>query len=446
MGSRSLSQEYDFPDEDDSPVRSYRAITKRIKDDKLQTNQPDFVSETNSLFPSTTQEVPLSNMTSQDAKSVSGDKLNPSTASQRTVAFMHCSRLIELCDKMLKIPRRASMVSSLIEAYRLPSLLRTVQPTPASFEDLCKFHQEDYLEFLQKISQQEDIEKYDEEAQLYGLSYDCPAHPGVYDYASLVTGATIQAAECLMNKTADIAINWFGGWHHGKKDSASGFCYTNDVVLGILKLREKFNRVLYIDLDVHHGVEDAFCSSNKVLTVSVHKHAVGFFPGTGSVSDVGMGKGKYYSVNIPLQDGIKDAEFSALVCRVLLKVRDRFNPEAVVCQCGADGLTGDPNGAFNLTPNALGKCVYTLLSWKRPLLLLGGGGYNHANTARCWAYLTAVVLGRKLPDDIPEHKYLMEYGPDYTLTVTPGNQGDHNTQESVQALYSQILYNLSQIS
>ncbi|XP_052245189.1 histone deacetylase 8-like isoform X3 [Dreissena polymorpha] len=363
MGSRSLSQEYDFPDEDDSPVRSYRAITKRIKDDKLQTNQPDFVSETNSLFPSTTQEVPLSNMTSQDAKSVSGDKLNPSTASQRTVAFMHCSRLIELCDKMLKIPRRASMVSSLIEAYRLPSLLRTVQPTPASFEDLCKFHQEDYLEFLQKISQQEDIEKYDEEAQLYGLS-----------------------------------------------------------------------------------VEDAFCSSNKVLTVSVHKHAVGFFPGTGSVSDVGMGKGKYYSVNIPLQDGIKDAEFSALVCRVLLKVRDRFNPEAVVCQCGADGLTGDPNGAFNLTPNALGKCVYTLLSWKRPLLLLGGGGYNHANTARCWAYLTAVVLGRKLPDDIPEHKYLMEYGPDYTLTVTPGNQGDHNTQESVQALYSQILYNLSQIS
>jgi len=60
-------------------------------------------------------------------------------------------------------------------------------------------------------------------------------------------------------------------------------------------------------------------------------------------------------------------------CRVLLNVRTKFQPEVIVCQCGADGLAGDPMESLNLTPHALGKCIYTMLSWKLPLLLLGGG-------------------------------------------------------------------------
>ncbi|XP_010835595.1 PREDICTED: histone deacetylase 8-like, partial [Bison bison bison] len=94
-------------------------------------------------------------------------------------------------------------------------------------------------------------------------------------------------------------------------DEASGFCYLNDAVLGILRLRRKFDRILYVDLDLHHGdgVEDAFSFTSKVMTVSLHKFSPGFFPGTGDVSDVGLGKGRYYSVNVPIQDGIQDERY-----------------------------------------------------------------------------------------------------------------------------------------
>ena len=93
-----------------------------------------------------------------------------------------------------------------------------------------------------------------------------------------------------------MAINWSGGWHHAKRDSAAGFCYVNDVVLAIHRLQAAFKRVMYVDLDVHHGdgVEDAFSFTDKVMTMSIHKHEFGFFPGTGALKDVGFGKGKFY--------------------------------------------------------------------------------------------------------------------------------------------------------
>ena len=106
----------------------------------------------------------------------------------------------------------------------------------------------------------------------------------------------------------DIAINWAGGLHHAKKCEASGFCYVNDIVVGILELLKYHNRVLYIDIDVHHGdgVEEAFYTTNRVMTVSFHRYGEGFFPGTGDLMDIGCGEGKYYSLNVPLKMFVTD--------------------------------------------------------------------------------------------------------------------------------------------
>ena len=81
----------------------------------------------------------------------------------------------------------------------------------------------------------------------------------------------------------------------------------------------------------------------------------------------------------------------------------RFRPEAIVCQCGADGLAGDPLGTFNLTPSAYTRCLTTLRDLQLPLLVLGGGGYHKANAARCFAAILAGLLDIQLPTDIPEH-------------------------------------------
>jgi len=65
---------------------------------------------------------------------------------------------------------------------------------------------------------------------------------------------------------------------------ASGFCYTNDIVLSILELLKTFSRVLYIDIDIHHGdgVEEAFYLTNRVMTLSFHQSGNNFFPRTGA--------------------------------------------------------------------------------------------------------------------------------------------------------------------
>merc|ERR1712097_39073 len=115
----------------------------------------------------------------------------------------------------------------------------------------------------------------------------------------------------------DTVINWAGGLHHAKKSEASGFCYVNDIVLACLELLKHHKRVLYIDIDIHHGdgVEEAFYTTNRVMTVSFHKFGE-YFPGTGDVQasaprrqDVGYDVGKNYAINFPLHDGMDDDSF-----------------------------------------------------------------------------------------------------------------------------------------
>uniref|UniRef100_A0A8C6TQH0 histone deacetylase n=1 Tax=Neogobius melanostomus TaxID=47308 RepID=A0A8C6TQH0_9GOBI len=130
------------------------------------------------------------------------------------------------------------------------------------------------------------------------------------------------------------------------------------------------------------------------MTVSLHKFSPGFFPGTGDVCDTGLGKGRWYAVNVPMEDGIQDDRYYQIFTSVMQEVRSSFNPEAVVMQLGADTMAGDPMCSFNMTPVGVSKCLRHVLQWELPTLLLGGGGYNLANTARCWTYLTAAVWER----------------------------------------------------
>ncbi|XP_063457978.1 histone deacetylase 8 isoform X5 [Pan paniscus] len=297
----------------------------------------------------------------------------PADSGQSLVpVYIYSPEYVSMCDSLAKIPKRASMVHSLIEAYALHKQMRIVKPKVASMEEMATFHTDAYLQHLQKVSQEGDDDHPD--SIEYGLGYDCPATEGIFDYAAAIGGATITAAQCLIDGMCKVAINWSGGWHHAKKDEASGFCYLNDAVLGILRLRRKFERILYVDLDLHHGdgVEDAFSFTSKVMTVSLHKFSPGFFPGTGDVSDVGLGKGRYYSVNVPIQDGIQDEKYYQICESVLKEVYQAFNPKAVVLQLGADTIAGDPMCSFNMTPVGIGKCLKYILQWQLATLILGG--------------------------------------------------------------------------
>lgn len=365
------------------------------------------------------------------------------------VGFIYNENYLREMSRLPRVENRAYIVHELIKAYNLLDLVNIVNPRQATEEELKCFHSEEYIDYLKKIEDVSDLEKEDlwKLSEQFGLDYDCPLVDKHYTMITWQAGGTLAATHALMNGSCSIAVNWEGGWHHAKKDEAAGFCYINDPVLAILQLRLKFDKVLYIDFDLHHGdgVEDAFAFTKKVMSVSFHKYEEGFFPSTGSINDIGCGKGKYYTVNVPLQDGITDSKFCNIVTRILDKVYEKFQPNVVVCQCGVDTLSNDPMESFNLTNHGIGKCLKLLLSWKIPILLLGGGGYNYWNTARCWCYLTGILLGLELNSDIPDHKFFLNYGPDYDLNITAGNRPDKNSQEYIDQLLKIILGNLDYI-
>lgn len=177
----------------------------------------------------------------------------------------------------------------------------------------------------------------------------------------------------------------------------------------------RFNaRVLYIDIDVHHGdgVEEAFYTTDRVMTVSFHKYGE-YFPGTGELRDVGIGQGRNYAVNFPLRDGIDDASYKSVFEPVIQGVMDHYKPEAIVLQCGGDSLSGDRLGCFNLSMKGHANCVQFVKSFGKPTLVLGGGGYTMRNVARTWAYETGTLVGHEMSSSLPYNEY-------YEVSLQPG--------------------------
>ncbi|OCK98821.1 histone deacetylase [Cenococcum geophilum 1.58] len=360
-------------------------------------------------------------------------------------------------------PWRLTLTKQLILAYGLEYTMELHEPRPASFDELAIFHDREYLDFLKHITPQNmDPEK--EEYLNFGFggeSNDCPVFDGLWNYVSLYSGASLHAASSLLNGQSDIAINWSGGLHHAKKNAASGFCYVNDIVLAIQLLLTQNQRVLYIDIDVHHGdgVEQAFESIDRVMTLSYHKFGMDrnnypFFPGTGNINEMGptdpSNRGKGHSLNIPLDDGIDDDQYKWLFKTVTGAVVQKYNPNAIVLQCGADSLGGDRLGKFNLNIKAHGFCVEFIKSFNLPLLLVGGGGYTPRNVARTWCHETAVCVDAELHNNLPTHlPYLQAFqgeenggGVLYPDLHNTKRHENINTSQKLNNIVKQALENL----
>ncbi|KAM0932470.1 putative histone deacetylase [Dioscorea sansibarensis] len=341
-------------------------------------------------------------------------------------------------------PHRITMAHNLLQSYSLLKRMELIKPRKATFRELCGFHSDDYIHFLRRITP-ETADDYADFCTRFNLLEDCPVIDRLYDFCLTYTGGSISAATGLNKHTCDIAINWSGGLHHAKCASASGFCYVNDIVLAVLELLKHHQRVLYVDIDVHHGdgVEEAFYTTDRVMTLSFHQRDL--FPGSGHVDDIGHKDGKYYAVNVPLERGITDDNYHTLFKPIVSKAMDVYRPDAVVLQCGADSLSGDRLGFFNLTIKGHGECVKFLRSFNVPLLLLGGGGYTLRNVPRCWCYETGVAVGVELDNKLPRNDYREYFGPNYTLHDPPAITLDKNNPADLERIKTRVLDNLSKL-
>lgn len=292
----------------------------------------------------------------------------------------------------MSIPR----VSTVMDLARALGWLEDgayLEASAASPEALARFHDPAYIAALERAERDGRVDPETARRHSIGCNGN-PIHARVFTRPATACGATLRAVELL--REGGIVHSPAGGTHHGRRDRASGFCYLNDPVLGMLRLLDLgFSRISYVDLDAHHadGVQEALAGDPRVLLVSVHEK--GRWPYSGAAEDRG-------AVNFPVPPGFNDSELDFLIDAAVEPLVRGFAPEILILQCGADGLADDPLSRLELSNNALWRAVARLKPLAPRLLVLGGGGYNPWSVARCWTGIWAILNGIAVPERLTQ--------------------------------------------
>ncbi len=298
-------------------------------------------------------------------------------------------------------PRRFGPSMDLLTSLgALPGLA----PEPASDEELAWCHDPRYIEVVRRFSDAPFG------GPLAGIGEgDDPPFLGMHDASAAVAGGSIRAIEAVMRGDVDHAFHPGGGLHHAMPVRASGFCIYDDPALAIARARRDGLRVLYIDLDVHHGdgVQEIFYDDPGVLTVSIHESGLYLFPGSGFVEEVGEGEAAGTSVNIPMEPMTGEGAWLEAVRTLLPELAAAFGPDIVVSQHGADSHAWDPLAHLRVTTTAMGEAARLVDAiahrhaggrW----LATGGGGYDaYRVVPRSWSLIWLAGAHREVPSATP---------------------------------------------
>lgn len=307
----------------------------------------------------------------------------------------------------LAIPRTALAID-LIRAYGAITEGEMLAGRVAEVEELAWFHTGEYIAAIRDAERNGKLQEEDRERYRLG-TVENPYFDGFFTIPARATGGSIQAAEEVI--AGRVAFNPAGGMHHARAGSAQGFCYFNDPVLAIMRLKRAGWRVLYVDIDAHHGdgVEEAFLDDPDVFTLSLHMDTTYAYPYRGGgLADEGTTKGGRTTLNIPLPQGTHDAEYRLLFDGAWERVLAGFSPDAVVLQAGTDLLAHDPLGKLAVSTDCFLDVARTVVkssphhaNGTPRLVVTGGGGYHPLLIARAWTGLWALLSGRELPEAIP---------------------------------------------
>ncbi|MDQ4095133.1 MAG: acetoin utilization protein AcuC [Actinomycetota bacterium] len=241
-------------------------------------------------------------------------------------------------------------------------------------------------EFVQVVKDIDGAAVDERQGRRYGLGTpDNPIFANMHPASAAVCGATLTAAEVVASGDYLHAFNPAGGLHHARRAEASGFCIYNDPAVAIAKVLELQPewRVLYLDVDVHHGdgVQWIFYDEPRVLTVSLHQSGRYLYPGTGFEDEIGTGDAVGAAVNVPLLPGTGNDDYLWALERVLSQVGAAFRPHLLVTQLGADTHYGDPLANLGLTLGAYPRMARIIHEAAHAFadgrwVATGGGGYQ----------------------------------------------------------------------
>lgn len=286
----------------------------------------------------------------------------------------------------LSIPR-VSVATDIALAMGWLAADRHIDSPMANPDDLARFHVPDYIAAVQRIERSQRAQP-DDVVRFNIGKLENPVFPEMFRRPATGAGAAILAASLV--RDGGVVFSPASGTHHARPGRASGFCFFNAPVLAILGLLDAgLDRILYVDIDAHHGdgVQDAFHDDPRVLTLSIHDETR--WPYTGKIDDRAGGMAR----NLPVPPGFNDTELRHLMREAVIPLAEAFRPQALVMQCGADSLADDPLSRLDLSNNAYWEAVRSLLPLAPRAILVGGGGYNPWSVGRCWAGIWATLVG-----------------------------------------------------
>lgn len=291
----------------------------------------------------------------------------------------------------LAIPR-VSTCTDLVRAMGWLNEEQFVVAPMAERAAVERFHEPAYVAALERAEATQGVSEEDRARFFIGAENN-PVYPEIYRRPMTSAGGVMLA--CGMVMEGGVVHCPGGGTHHGRPGRASGFCYLNDPVLGIMTwLEAGLENVVYLDIDAHHGdgVQDAFADDERVLTISVHE--AGRWPHTGLLEDRARGAAR----NLPVPRGFNDSEMRWVMERAVLPLIEARRPQAIFLQCGADALEEDPLAKLSLSNNAHRAVADAMRRMAPRLVVTGGGGYNPYTVGRCWAGVWAVLNDIAIPE------------------------------------------------
>jgi acetoin utilization protein AcuC len=299
-------------------------------------------------------------------------------------------------------PHRFGPGISLLEAL---GATRFLEPQPAGDADLRLVHSAEYIDAVRSAEHDPSA------AAMFGIGPgDNPAFHDMHDAAAAVAGGSLAAMERIVAGKERHAFHPGGGLHHAMPHRASGFCVYDDPALAIARARAAGLRVLYVDLDVHHGdgVQAVFWEDPGAMTVSLHESGHYLFPGSGFVDEIGGGRAAATSVNLPLEPGTGDGDWLAALEALMPTLALVHGPDVLVSQHGCDSHAFDPLAHLALTTRAMHRASRLLDGladrycggrW----LALGGGGYDvHRVVPRSWGLVWSAQAHVEPDDVLPE--------------------------------------------
>jgi acetoin utilization protein AcuC len=299
---------------------------------------------------------------------------------------------------------RISMVKDLLESldFFKSESVHQYESELSSDEDLLTVHTQEYINKIKELSRT-------------GIGYvdrkDTPAFKGMYEITKRAVGGTLKAVDLIMENKVNHAWNSLGGFHHAKASSGSGFCIFNDAAIAIKKIINNYGleRVLYLDIDAHHGdgVQEIFYNNDKVFKISIHESGKTLFPYSGFIGETGEKQGQGYNINIPLPIGTFDEAYTHILNKILPLVSEYFSPQFIVFVIGPDAHYLDPLSHLSLTSNSYLEIANLVHDMSHKFcggkcLLLGGGGYSLNATPRIWALILSEFVNIKLNNNIPK--------------------------------------------